>query len=66
MPRPLVAAAVSVSSKKRKDHFGIIGILRNLGKIQSKLDRILAGLDSKPKRRRKRLGGLGLAKVKLG
>jgi hypothetical protein len=60
-PRPLAAAAVSVRLKKRKGNFGIIGLLRNLGHIQSKLDRVLDGLASKPMSRRKRLGFLGLS-----
>jgi hypothetical protein len=47
--------------KKRKGNFGIIGLLRNLGHIQSKLDRVLDGLASKPMSRRKRLGFLGLS-----
>jgi hypothetical protein len=61
-PRPLVATAVSMRLKKRKANFGIIGLLSNLGHIQSKLDRVLDGLASKPKRWRKRLGFLGLSR----
>jgi hypothetical protein len=54
-PRPLVAVvAVFVRLKKRKGNFGIIGLLRNLGHIQSKLDLVLEGLASKPMRRRKK------------
>ena len=60
-PRPLAAAAVSVRLK-RKGNFGIIGLLRNLWRIQSKLDRVLDGLALKPKRRSKRLGFLGLSR----
>ena len=61
--RPLAAAvAVFVRLKKRKGNFGIIGLFKNLRHIQSKLDRVLNGLASKPKRWRKRLGFLGLSR----
>jgi hypothetical protein len=60
--RPLAAAVVSMRLKKRKGNFGINGLLRNLGHIQYKLDHVLDGLASKPKRGRKRLGFLGLSR----
>lgn len=66
MPRSQAAAAASLSSKKRKGNFGIIGLMGNLGQVHSKLDRVLAGLASKPNRRRKRSGFLGLAKTAFG
>lgn len=61
LPRTLAAASTSLSSRKKKGPFGNHGLKRLLGQVQSKLDRVLTGLASKPKRRRKRFGILGLA-----
>ena len=55
MPRYMVAAAGSVSTKKKKKgKFGIFGLLRLLGHFHLKLDRVLVGFALKPIRRRKR------------
>ena len=62
LPRSLAAAAVSVCSmKKKKGKIGSGGLMRLLGHIHLKLDRVLAGVTSKPTRRRKRARGLGFA-----
>jgi hypothetical protein len=64
---PLAAAAGSVSSrKKKKGKIGISGLLRLLGQIQCKLDRVCVGLALKPNHRRKRVRFLGLTKSGVG
>jgi hypothetical protein len=67
LPTPLVAAAGFVSSrKKKKGKISIIGLLRLLGQIQRKLDRVHVGVASKPNRRRKWVCILGLTNSILG
>jgi hypothetical protein len=64
LPSSLVAAAGSVSSKKkRKGKFGIGGLMRLLGHFHLKLDLILARVNAKSIRRRKRVCVLGLDKT---
>jgi hypothetical protein len=41
------AESASLCSKKTKDNVGISGLMRNLGLLHDKLDRVLAGLGSK-------------------
>ena len=56
LPTLLVAAAGSVRlRKKKKGKISISGLLRLLGQIQRKLDRVHAGVALKPNRRRKRV-----------
>jgi hypothetical protein len=43
----LAAESASSCSKKTKDNIGISGLMRNLGLLHDKLDRVLAGLGSK-------------------
>ena len=64
---PLVAAAGSVRlRKKKKGKIGISELLRLLGQIQHKLDRVCVGVVSKPNERRKRVCILGLNNYVLG
>jgi hypothetical protein len=64
---PLAAAAGSVCLRKRKKgKLGISGLLRLLGQIQHKLDRVRVGLASKPNCKRKRVRFLGLTKSGVG
>ena len=65
-PSPLAVVAGSVSSRKKKGKINISGVMRLLGQIQCKLDRIRVGLASKPNRRRKRVRFLGLTKSGVG
>jgi hypothetical protein len=61
---PLGATAESMSlRKKKKGKIGISGVLWLLGQIQPKLDRVRAGFDLKPNRKRKRVRILGLTNV---
>ena len=56
LPTLLVAATGSARSrKKKKGKISISGLLRLLGQIQRKLDRVHAGVALKPNRRRKRV-----------
>jgi hypothetical protein len=48
LPGSQEAAAASLRLKKRKGVFGISGLLRYLGHVNAKLDRVLDGLGSKP------------------
>jgi hypothetical protein len=57
----LAAAVVILSPKKKKGNIGNQGIKRLLGHVHSEVDRVLAGLFLKPKRRQKRVGILGRA-----
>jgi hypothetical protein len=66
LPTPLVAAAGFVSSRKKKGKIGISGLLRLLGQIQRKLDRVRVGVASKPNCRKKRVRILGLTNSILG
>jgi hypothetical protein len=66
LPRSLAAAAGSVCSMKKKGKIDSGGLMRLLGHIHLKLDRVLAGVTSKPTRRRKRVRGLGFADIDLG
>ena len=61
-----LAAAVATLSPKKKGTFSNQGMKRLLGQVQSELDWVLAGLVSKPKRRCKRVGILGLAVTSFG
>jgi hypothetical protein len=64
---PLAAAAGSMClRKKKKGKLGITGLLRLLGQIQCKLDRVCVGLASKPNCKRKRVRFLGLTKSGVG
>jgi hypothetical protein len=56
----VMAAGSVCSRKKKKGKIGIGVLLSLLGQIQRKLDRVCAGLASKPNRRRKRICVLGL------
>ena len=55
-----------MSSRKKKGKIGISGLLRLLGQIQRKLDRVHVGVALKPKCRRKRVRILGLTNYFLG
>jgi hypothetical protein len=48
LPEPQAAAAASLRLMKRKGVFGISRLLRYLGHVNAKLDRVLDGLGSKP------------------
>jgi hypothetical protein len=65
---PMAAAAAGAVSlrKKKKGKLGISGLLRLLGQIQRKLDRVCVGLASKPNHRRERVRFLGLTKSGVG
>jgi hypothetical protein len=63
---PLAVAARSVSSRKKKGKIGISRLLRLLGQIQHKLDRVRVGLASKHNRRRKSVRFLDLTKSSVG
>jgi hypothetical protein len=58
LPTPLVVAAGFVSLRKKKGKIGISVLLRLLGQIQRKLDRVRVGVASKPNCRKKRVLGL--------
>ena len=67
VPRYMVAAAGSMSTKKKKKgKFSIFGLLRLLGHFRRKLDRVLTGFALKPIPRRKRVRILGFRKFVLG
>jgi hypothetical protein len=62
----LVVQAAATLSPKKKGTFGNQGMKRLLRQVQSELDWVLARLVSKPKRRCKRVGILGLAVTAFG
>jgi hypothetical protein len=68
LTRSLAAVAGSMCSmkKKKKGKIDSGGLMRLLGHIHLKLDRVLVRVTSKPTRRRKRVRGLGFADIDLG